>query len=133
MQMKFPYLHLCTQLANPLHREKESQNIYKTAIFYKKNTMFKNCHIAGCWYRQIKVLQVVQLRSSCTYPILSKLADIMFRKELYNLATNRLAIYFLETSEDKLSEAKIDSLLLSSRCMTNYMRSCSFLHAHFFE
>ena len=28
---------------------------------------------------------------------------------------------------------KIDSLLLSSRCMTNYMKSCSFLHAHFFE
>ena len=28
---------------------------------------------------------------------------------------------------------KIDSLLLSSRCMTNYMKSCSFLRAHFFE
>ena len=26
---------------------------------------------------------------------------------------------------------KIDSLLLSSRCITNYMKSCSFLHAHF--
>ena len=24
-------------------------------------------------------------------------------------------------------------LLLSSRCMTNYMKTCSFLHAHFFE
>ena len=22
---------------------------------------------------------------------------------------------------------------MSSRCMTNYMKSCSFLHAHFFE
>ena len=28
---------------------------------------------------------------------------------------------------------KMDSLLLSSRCVTNYMKSCSFLHAHFFE
>ena len=28
---------------------------------------------------------------------------------------------------------KIDSLLLSSRCMKNYMKSCSFLHAHLFE
>ena len=28
---------------------------------------------------------------------------------------------------------KIDSLLFSSRCMTNDMKSCSFLHAHFFE
>ena len=27
---------------------------------------------------------------------------------------------------------KIDSLL-SSRCMANFMKSCSFLHAHFFE
>ena len=28
---------------------------------------------------------------------------------------------------------KIDSLSLSPRCITNYMKSCSFLHAHFFE
>ena len=28
---------------------------------------------------------------------------------------------------------KIDSLLLSSRCLTNFVKSCSFLHAHFFE
>ena len=28
---------------------------------------------------------------------------------------------------------KIDSLLLSSRYMTNNMKSCSFLHAHFIE
>ena len=28
---------------------------------------------------------------------------------------------------------KIGSLLLSSRCMTNYMKTCSFLHAHFAE
>ena len=28
---------------------------------------------------------------------------------------------------------KIDSLLLSSKCMTNYMKTCSFLHVHFFE
>ena len=28
---------------------------------------------------------------------------------------------------------KIDSLLLSSRCMTNYIKSCSFLHVHFFD
>ena len=28
---------------------------------------------------------------------------------------------------------KIDSLLLSSRCMTNYIKRCLFLHAYFFE
>ena len=28
---------------------------------------------------------------------------------------------------------EIDSVLLSPRCMTNSMKSCSFLHAHFFE
>ena len=28
---------------------------------------------------------------------------------------------------------KIDSLLLSLRCITNYMKTCSFLHAHFTE
>ena len=28
---------------------------------------------------------------------------------------------------------KIGSLLLSPRCITNYMKTCSFLHAHFTE
>ena len=37
-----------------------------------------------------------------------------------------LAIYSHETSQEKL-------LLLSSRCMTNYMKTCSFLHDYFFE
>ena len=31
-----------------------------------------------------------------------------------------------------ISKHKIGSLFLSSRCMTNYMKICSFLHAHFF-
>ena len=52
----------------------------------------------------------------------------------YNQATSNLAIYSHETSQDiSCQKHKIDSLLLSSSCMTNYMKSCSFLHAHFFE
>ena len=38
---------------------------------------------------------------------------------VYNHSTSNLAIYSHETSQNKLPEAKIDSLLLSSRCMTN--------------
>ena len=59
----------------------------------------------------------------------------MFNFSYYNQATGNLAIHSHETSQDKLSEAYniIDSLLLSSRCMTNYMKTCSFLYAHFFE
>ena len=51
----------------------------------------------------------------------------------YNQATTILAICSNETSQDKLSKDKISSLLLSSRCMANYMKTCSFLHAHFTE
>ena len=49
--------------------------------------------------------------------------------------TSNLAIYSHGTSRDTFvsyQKHKIDSLLLSSRCMTNYMKSCSFLHVHFF-
>ena len=49
----------------------------------------------------------------------------------YNHVTSNLAIYSHETSQDK--KHKMDSLLFSSSRMTNYMKSCSFLRAHFFE
>ena len=45
----------------------------------------------------------------------------------YNHATTNLTIYSNSTSQ----EHRICSLLLSSRCMTNYMKTCSFLHANF--
>ena len=52
------------------------------------------------------------------------------------LTTTQLAIYqYTPMKHRKLScqKHKIDSLLLLSRCMTNYMKSCSFLHAYLFE
>ena len=51
----------------------------------------------------------------------------------YNHATSNFTIYSHETYQDNCQKHKIDSLLLSSRCMKNYMKNCSFLHAHFFE
>ena len=65
--------------------------------------------------------------------LLFKAADLLFallEEEYNNQTTSNLSIYSHETSQDKLPE---DYLLLSSVCMTNYMKSCSFLHAHFFE
>ena len=44
-----------------------------------------------------------------------------------------LAICSNETSQDKLQKHKISSLLFPSRCITNYMNTCSFLHVHFTE
>ena len=54
----------------------------------------------------------------------------------YNHSTTNLAIYSNGTSQDKLWKPNIGSLLsnlLSSRCLTNYMKIRSFLHAHFTE
>ena len=54
--------------------------------------------------------------------------------------TKQLSIYqYTPMKHIKISCLKHridDNLLLSSRCMTNYMKSCSFLHvlhSHFFE
>ena len=50
---------------------------------------------------------------------------------LYNHATTKLAISSDEISQISCQKYKIGSLLLSSRYKTNYIKSCSFLHAHF--
>ena len=63
----------------------------------------------------------------------SSTGDLKILQYHSNHATTNLAIYSNETSQDRLSEALIDNLLLSSRCMTNYMKICSFLHPHFTE
>ena len=60
------------------------------------------------------------------------------RKLTSAITTRQLAIQqYTPMKHLKIScqKHKIDrlSLLLSSRCMTNSMKSCSFLHAHFFE
>ena len=47
-------------------------------------------------------------------------------EETYNHATSNLAKCSQEKYQDKLSEA-YNSLFLSSRCMTNYISTCSFL------
>ena len=47
----------------------------------------------------------------------------------YNHATTNLAIHSNETSQDKLSEVQHRQ----SRCMTNYMKTFSILHADFTE
>ena len=52
---------------------------------------------------------------------------------LYYQATSNLAIKSRKHLKISCQKYKIDSLLLSPRCMTNYMKSCSFLHAHIFE
>ena len=53
----------------------------------------------------------------------------------YNQATTKLAFHSNETSKVKLSIIiiKVGYLLLSSRCMPNYTKKCSFLHAHYTE
>ena len=53
------------------------------------------------------------------------------RRINYNHATSRLAICLNETSQSQ--KHKLSSILLLSRCMTNYMEACSFLNAHFTE
>ena len=58
------------------------------------------------------------------------------QNEIKELTTTQLAILqYTPMKHLKIScqKHKIDSLLLPSRCMTNYMKRCSFLHAHFFE
>ena len=50
---------------------------------------------------------------------------------LYNHATTKLAISSNEMSRISCQKHKIGSLLLSSRYKTNYIKTCSFLHAHF--
>ena len=47
----------------------------------------------------------------------------------YSHTTTILAIYLVISCQ----KYRIGSLLLSSRCITNYMKTCSFLHAHFSE
>ena len=51
----------------------------------------------------------------------------------YNHATTKLAISSNEMSQDKLSRHNIGILILSSGYKTNYIKTCSFLHAHFSE
>ena len=53
---------------------------------------------------------------------------------IYNQATTKLAFHSNETSKDKLSIIKKKGyILLSSRCMPNYTKTCSFLHADYAE
>ena len=52
----------------------------------------------------------------------------------YNHASTNLAFHSSGTSQHKLSIHKtIGSLLLSFWCMTNFMKTCSYLHASFTE
>ena len=52
-------------------------------------------------------------------------------KKIYNHATTSLAIYSNGTFQDKLSEAVY--YCHPGAAMTNYMKTCSFLHANFTE
>ena len=51
----------------------------------------------------------------------------------YNHETTNLAINTMKHLKISCPKHKIGSLLLSSRYMTNYMKTCSFLHAGFTE
>ena len=37
----------------------------------------------------------------------------------------------MERLKNSCQKHKIGGLLLSAKCLTNYMKTCSFLHAHF--
>ena len=61
---------------------------------------------------------------------------IIHQNEKIKHTTTQLAIkQYTPIKHLKISSQKhkIDSILMPSRCMTNYMKSCSFLQAHFFE
>ena len=51
----------------------------------------------------------------------------------YNKAPINVAIYSNRISQNQLSKHEIGCLLLSQGCITNYMKTCPFVHVHFTE
>ena len=86
-------------------------------------------------YKKIFMLNTVWVFQTCIpWPTLCRLSTTpLLNLPQYNHPTSNLAKYTIKHLKISCQKHKLDRLFLSSRCMTTYMKSCSFIHAHFFE